>query len=308
MKTSNAVKFPKPILLAFEKGYSMLSGVYAQPINTWKEALDVKKQLLKDAKSVTDGEKAETVFKTVIVDTADIAYDLCEKFILDKEGVEYLDETEKMRGYRAVSREYDKFFQEIMKAGYTLVCISHATTKQVKENGEKYDKTIPTVPDRGFLVVSRLVDVCAYATFEPNPDDPNNPNRVLIMRGSKNLEAGSRNKYMSTKIPFTYEALREDMEQAVEKLKAEGGKVTESANNLYKDQSEKIDFKATMAEIRKIAKALNNLDLMNDYTKIVNEYLGKGRSVKDCDESQSDMLALILEDLKDYVKENNIEV
>ena len=47
---------------------------------------------------------------------------------------------------------------------------------------------------------------------------------------------------------------------------------------------------------------------MNDYTKIVNEYLGKGRSVKDCDESQSDMLALILEDLKDYVKENNIEV
>ncbi len=307
-KTSNAVKFPKPILVAFEKGYNMLSGVMAQPINKWKEALDVKKQLLKDAKVVADGEKSETVYKTVIVDTIDIAYDLCEKFILDKEGVEYLDETEKMRGYRAVSREYDKFFQEIMKAGYTLVCISHATTKQVKENGEKYDKTIPTVPDRGFLVVSRLVDVCAYATFEPNPDDPNNPNRVLIMRGSKNLEAGSRNKYMSTKIPFTYEALREDMEQAVEKLKAEGGKVTESANNLYKDQSEKIDFKATMAEIRKIAKALNNLDLMNDYTKIVNEYLGKGRSVKDCDESQSDMLALILEDLKDYVKENNIEV
>ena len=307
-KTTCACSFPKAILLGFEKGWGYLDGVLPAPINSWKEALDVKKQLLKDAKAVADGEKPETVYKTVIADTIDIAYDLCEKFILDKEGVEYLDETEKMRGYRAVSREYDKFFQEIMKAGYTLVCISHATTKQVKENGEKYDKTIPTVPDRGFLVVSRLVDVCAYATFEPNPDDPNNPNRVLIMRGSKNLEAGSRNKYMSTKIPFTYEALREDMEQAVEKLKAEGGKVTESANNLYKDQSEKIDFKATMAEIRKIAKALNNLDLMNDYTKIVNEYLGKGRSVKDCDESQSDMLALILEDLKDYVKENNIEV
>lgn len=307
-KTTCACSFPKAILLGFEKGWDYLDGVLPVPINSWKEALDVKKQLLKDAKVVADGEKSETVYKTVIVDTIDIAYDLCEKFILDKEGVEYLDETEKMRGYRAVSREYDKFFQEIMKAGYTLVCISHATTKQVKENGEKYDKTIPTVPDRGFLVVSRLVDVCAYATFEPNPDDPNNPNRVLIMRGSKNLEAGSRNKYMSTKIPFTYEALREDMEQAVEKLKAEGGKVTEFANNLYKDQSEKVDFKATMAEIKKIAKALNNLDLMNDYTKIVNEYLGKGRSVKDCDESQSDMLALILEDLRDYVKENNIEV
>ena len=308
-KTTCACSFPKAILLGFEKGWDYLDGVLPVPINSWKEALDVKKQLLKDAKVVADGEKSETVYKTVIVDTIDIAYDLCEKFILDKEGVEYLDETEKMRGYRAVSREYDKFFQEIMKAGYTLVCISHATTKQVKENGEKYDKTIPTVPDRGFLVVSRLVDVCAYATFEPNPDDPNNPNRVLIMRGSKNLEAGSRNKYMSTKIPFTYEALKKDMEQAIDKLeKEDGANVVNDTVNLYKDQSEKIDFKATMAEIRKIAKALNNLDLMNDYTKIVNEYLGKGRSVKDCDESQSDMLALILEDLKDYVKENNIEV
>lgn len=307
-KTSNAVKFPKPILLAFEKGYSMLSGVYAQPINTWKEALDVKKQLLKDAKSVTDGEKAETVFKTVIVDTADIAYDLCEKFILDKEGVEYLDETEKMRGYRAVSREYDKFFQEIVKANYTLVIISHATSKQIKENGEKYDKTIPTLPDRGFQVIARLVDVCAYASYETDADTGATTS-MLTLRGGKNLEAGSRNKYMSARIPFTYEALKKDMEQAIDKLeKEDGANVVNDTVNLYKDQSEKIDFKATMAEIRKIAKALNNLDLMNDYTKIVNEYLGKGRSVKDCDESQSDMLALILEDLKDYVKENNIEV
>ena len=308
MKTSNAVKFPKPILLAFEKGYSMLSGVYAQPINTWKEALDVKKQLLKDAKSVTDGEKAETVFKTVIVDTADIAYDLCEKFILDKEGVEYLDETEKMRGYRAVSREYDKFFQEIVKANYTLVIISHATSKQIKENGEKYDKTIPTLPDRGFQVIARLVDVCAYASYETDADTGSTTS-MLTLRGGKNLEAGSRNKYMSARIPFTYEALKKDMEQAIDKLeKEDGANVVNDTVNLYKDQSEKIDFKATMAEIKKIAKVLNNLDLMNDYTKIVNEYLGKGRSVKDCDESQSDMLALILEDLRDYVKENNIEV
>lgn len=286
----------------------MLSGVYAQPINTWKEALDVKKQLLKDAKSVTDGEKAETVFKTVIVDTADIAYDLCEKFILDKEGVEYLDETEKMRGYRAVSREYDKFFQEIVKANYTLVIISHATSKQIKENGEKYDKTIPTLPDRGFQVIARLVDVCAYASYETDADTGATTS-MLTLRGGKNLEAGSRNKYMSARIPFTYEALKKDMEQAIDKLeKEDGANVVNDTVNLYKDQSEKIDFKATMAEIRKIAKALNNLDLMNDYTKIVNEYLGKGRSVKDCDESQSDMLALILEDLKDYVKENNIEV
>ena len=289
-----------------EKGYGFLDGIIAQPINSWKEALEVKKQLIKDAESA-EKENRETIFKTVIVDTADIAYDCCEKYIVDKEGVDYLDETEKMRGYRALSREYDKFFQEIVKAGYTLVCISHATTKQIKENGEKYDKTIPTLPDRGFLVVSRLVDVCAYASYET--DEQGNVHSMLTLRGNKHLEAGSRSPYMSEKIPFTYDALREDMAHAIDMQKENGATVVNEEVNLFKDnedKSEKVDFDDLVAEIGKHAKALYAAEKTNDYKKIVAEYLGKGKNVKDCDESQMDMLLLILDDLKDYCAENEI--
>lgn len=305
-KTTNACKFPKPILLGFEKGYGFLDGIIAQPINSWKEALEVKKQLLKDAESA-EKENRDTIFKSVIVDTIDIAYDLCEKYIVDKEGVDYLDETEKMRGYRALSREYDKFFQEIVKAGYTLICISHATTKQIKENGEKYDKTIPTIPDRGFLVVSRLVDICAYASYES--DEQGNIHSMLTLRGNKHLEAGSRSPYMSEKIPFTYEALRDDMAHAIDMQKEHGATVVNEEVNLFKDnedKSEKVDFDDLVAEIGKHAKALYAAEKTNDYKKIVAEYLGKGKNVKDCDESQTDMLLLILDDLKDYCAENEI--
>lgn len=285
----------------------MIPGVMAQPINAWKEALAVKKQLLKDADQAQE-EGRETYYKSVIVDTIDIAYDLCERYVLDKEGVEYLDETEKMRGYRELSREYDRFFQEIVKAGYTLICISHATTKQVKENGEKYEKTIPTVPDRGFLVVARLVDVCAYASYETDPET-GATSSWLTMRGSKYLEAGSRNPYMSEKIPFTYEALRADMEQAIDKLEANGGQVTNEENNLFKDQSDPApDFKTLVSEIKKYAKVMNANDLMNDYGKIVAEYLGKGRNVMDCDDSQTDMLILIRDDLRDYFAEHDLSL
>lgn len=293
-------------MLGFEKGYGFLDGIIAQPINSWKEALEVKKQLLKDAESA-EKENRDTIFKSVIVDTIDIAYDLCEKYIVDKEGVDYLDETEKMRGYRALSREYDKFFQEIVKAGYTLICISHATTKQIKENGEKYDKTIPTVPDRGFLVVSRLVDVCAYASYES--DEQGNIHSMLTLRGNKHLEAGSRSPYMSEKIPFTYEALRDDMAHAIDMQKEHGATVVNEEVNLFKDnedKSEKVDFDDLVAEIGKHAKALYAAEKTNDYKKIVAEYLGKGKNVKDCDESQTDMLLLILDDLKDYCAENEI--
>jgi len=301
-KTSNAVKFPKPILVAFEKGYNMLSGVMAQPINKWKEALDVKKQLLKDAKAVEDGEKDETVFKTVIVDTADLAYDMCEAYILAKEGVDYLDETESKRGYKAVEREYDAYFQDIVKAGYTLVVISHSDTKQIKENGEKYDKTQPTVDKRGLKVLARLVDVIGYSTFEPTESGENR--MVLYLRGSKELEAGSRNKYMSAKIPFTYTALLEDMQQAIDKLeKEDGAKVSDKPIDVYKDQTEVADFKETVGKIGKIAKALNEQGAMDKYQSVTNTRLGKGKLVRDCDATQIDLLMLILDDLQDLIKE-----
>lgn len=307
-KTTCASKFPKSLILGFEKGYDDLDNVMAVPINSWREALDIKKSLIQEAKEEQDG-KGERTFTTICVDTVDIAYDFCEAYILAKEGVEYLDETEKMRGYRAVSREYDKFFQEIVKWGYTLVCISHATTKQVKENGKKYDRTIPTIPDRGFLVVSRLVDVTGYATTEENPEDPLHPKRVLILRGSKELEAGCRNRFMPDKIEFTYENLHDAYIKAIDQMRDENPDgVTEEKENLYKDNTPKADFNETMQEIKKIAVALHNLDKMDDYNKIVAEYLGKGRKVNECDESQIDLMLLILDDLKDYVKNNNIEV
>lgn len=304
-KTSNAVKFPRPILVAFEKGYNMLSGVMAQPINKWKEALDVKKQLLKDAKAVEDGEKDETVFKTVVVDTADLAYDMCEAYILAKEGVDYLDETESKRGYKAVEREYDSYFQDIVKAGYTLVVISHSDTKQIKENGEKYDKTQPTVDKRGLKVLARLVDVIGYSTFESTENGENR--MVLYLRGSKELEAGSRNKYMSAKIPFTYTALLEDMQQAIDKLeKEDGAKVSDKPIDVYKDQTEVADFKETVAKIGKIAKTLNEQGVMDKYQSVTNSRLGKGKLVRDCDATQIDLLMLILDDLHDLIKEEGI--
>lgn len=307
-KTTCACQFPKPILLATEKGYDDIDDISAVPINSWKEILDVKKALIQEAKEEQDG-KGERTFTTVIVDTIDIAYDFCEAYILAKEGVEYLDETEKMRGYRAVSREYDKFFQEIVKWGYTLVCISHATTKQIKENGQKYDKTLPTIPERGMLVVSRLVDVMGYATFEENPEDPAHLRRILILRGSKALEAGCRNRYMPEKIELSYQNLHDAYIKAIDQMRDENPDgVTEEKENLYKDNTPKADFNATMQEIKKIAVALHNLDKMDDYNKIVAEYLGKGRKVNECDESQIDLMLLILDDLRDYVKNNNIEV
>lgn len=303
-KTTIASKFPKALVMAFEKGYNFIPGIVAQPINKWSEALEVKKALLKDAETA-EKKEAETYYKTVVVDTGDIAYDLCEKYIVDKEGVEYLDETEMKRGYKATSREFDRFFQEIVKAGYTLIVISHATTKQVKENGQKFDKTIPTMSDRGLLVISRLVDVIGYATKETD-DETGKTTHTLTLKGSKYLEAGSRNPYLPDKIPLTYEALADAMKEAIDQIEQNGGKVVDSGLNPFRDVTEDFDFKEIMQSIKECAKLMAVAGKKDDYFNIVEQYLGRGRNVKDCTNAQIDQMTLILQDLRDYIAENGL--
>ena len=62
-KTTIATKFPRHLLLAFEKGYNAIPGAMAQPINSWSEFKKVLRQL-KDA-------RAKEMFETIIIDTAD---------------------------------------------------------------------------------------------------------------------------------------------------------------------------------------------------------------------------------------------
>lgn len=74
-KTTIASKFPNALLLAFEKGYNALAGIRPQPINSWAEFKKVLRQL-KDP-------RAKEMYETVVLDTVDIAYDYCTKYICD---------------------------------------------------------------------------------------------------------------------------------------------------------------------------------------------------------------------------------
>lgn len=44
-KTTTASKFPKSLIVAFEKGYAAIPGVMAMPVNNWGDFLKVLRQL-----------------------------------------------------------------------------------------------------------------------------------------------------------------------------------------------------------------------------------------------------------------------
>ena len=72
-KTTFATQIPHSLLLAFEKGYQALPSVYAQDIVTWA---DFQRAVLQLGR-----EEVKDKFKTIVFDTADVAWDLCTQYV-----------------------------------------------------------------------------------------------------------------------------------------------------------------------------------------------------------------------------------
>lgn len=162
-KTTIATKFPKHLLLAFEKGYNAIPGAMAQPINTWAEFRKVLRQLKDEA--------IKEKFETIIIDTADIAYDLCEKYICANAkrsdggfGVDSVVDIPFGKGYTLVAKEYDECLRSIVQMDYGLVLISHAVDKTFKdEQGQEFNQIVPTLGNKPRNIVSRMCKTCSIS-------------------------------------------------------------------------------------------------------------------------------------------------
>ena len=315
-KTTTAVKFPKHFLLAFEKGYSAIPGAMAQPINSWSEFRQVLRQL-KD-------EKAKTMFETIIVDTADIAYDYCVKYVCDNyqkpdgsTGVDSIADIPFGKGYGLVEKEFDECLRKIVQLGYGLVVISHESDKTFKnENGTEFNKIVPTLDKRANNVLARMCDIIMYTRSVPDADGKEKV--VGFMRGTSRFEAGSRFKYTPDYIDLSYDNLVKAIGDALDKQMAEDGSdlFTEKRENAHIDTTSNLDFDTLIKEFNDIiANIPGSADATGDteegkkfreywqprICQCIERYLGKGKKIKDATMNQVEAISLIVMDLKDLI-------
>ena len=244
-KTTIASKFPDALLLAFEKGYNALAGVMAQPINSWAEFIKVQRQL-KD-------EKVKEKFSTIIIDTADIAYSYCEKYVCANNGVDTIADIGYGKGYALVGNEFDEKLRSIVQMDYGLVIISHATDKTFKnEAGVEYNQIVPTLGNKPRNIVSRMCDIIGYSRAVQ--DAEGKTSTKLFMRGTPRYVAGSRFKYTPDYIDFNYKSLVKAIGDAIDKQMEEDGSeyFTTERNNLYLNTREELNFDALMEEFNSI--------------------------------------------------------
>lgn len=298
-KTTIASRFEKTLVIAFEQGYKAIPGIMAAPVTSWSDFKKIIKQL--------KTEEAHRMYKNITVDTADIAYDLCEKYICAQNGVDSIKEVPYGQGWTQAKREFDECLRAITMMDYGLILISHSQDKTfTDENGNEYNQIVPTLSNGPRLIVDRMADILGYAAPVQNEDG--STKTILYMRGTPRFVAGSRFAYTPDSIEFTYENLVKAVNDAIDKQGEVSGteSITDAKFNAPAESN--LDFKTLMNEFQSLVsklqeKAGSNEVFGSEYapkiTEITSKYLGKGRKVSDCTPDQAEQLSLIVDDLKD---------
>jgi hypothetical protein len=295
-KTTIASKFPGALVLAFEKGYSAIPGIMAKPMNSWS---DFKKTL----RELNDPQVKE-VFQTVVIDTADIAYGYCEKYICGqasdaKNSYDNIAEIPFGKGYKLAMQEFDECIRKVLQMDYGLVLISHSEDKTfTDEQGKEYSQIVPTLDKRARLVCERTCDIIG---FSKAVDTEEGTKTKLFMRGTTRFVAGSRFAHTPDVIDFTYDNLVNAIAGAIDKIEDTNSGATVTTRTQVHVEEPNYDFPAMMDEFQSIVGKMmekGSPTAAAKITEIVESHLGKGKKVGDCTADQAAQLDMILFDLK----------
>lgn len=294
-KSTFGARMPKPLLLAFERGYNAIPGVIAQDITSWGEMKQVMRELKKP--------EVQENFKSIVVDTIDIAADFAQKYVCNQLGIENIgDGGWTTNGWAKYKKEFEDVFRTLAQLGYAIVFISHDKEKTIKpQNGTEYQQIGSSMQSSALSIIENMADIIGYAHPKVNPDGTTQ--RVLTLRSLDNsIRCGCRFRYIEPEIPFSYEALTKALQEAINKeaLENNGQYVTNERQTI--SIAKEYDFDALMKEFSEIAgKLMETASAVNGpkITEIISKYLGKGKKISEATREQAELVYLIVQEIKD---------
>lgn len=293
-KTTLATQSGGALLLAFERGYNALPGVIAQDMTSWSDMKAVVRELKKP--------EVKEVFKSVIVDTVDIAGTLCEKYICNQNDVDKISAIPYGQGWTLMKKEFESTFRAITQMGYALFFISHDKDKTFKnKDGTEYNQIIPSCPSTFNGIVKDMADIYAYA--EKYSDNGVAKVKLVLRSVDNSVDTGCRFKYIAPEIDMSYAALVQALNDAIDKEAAltNNKYVTEERNVSAVPTAETLDYDQLIAEFNQIVTKIMTQDPAQQprISFVVEKYLGMGKKVSESTYAQVEFIKLINDELKD---------
>ena len=300
-KTTLASQMDNALLVAFERGYNAIPGIIAKDITSWSQ---FKKEVVRELKN----DEVKEAFKCIVIDTIDIATELCEKYICSQNGVEKLSDIPWGGGWKLWKKEIEETFRSITQQGYALFFISHAKDKVFKrEDGTEYNQIVPSLANTPNEIIRNMADIYGYA-HQVRDENGNVSVKLTLRSQDGSIDTGCRFKYIEPEIDFTYQALTKALNDAIDKE----AKIT---NGEYITDEPMKPIDTTGPDFDELMDSFNTLvEKLQEATgpdfgtvwapRIVattEKYLGKGKLVTEMNPSQAEQLDLIVSDLTEQV-------
>ena len=298
----------KVLFLATERRHDAIPNAHVINIDSWAEFLKVMK-LLKDP-------KLHEKYDAIALDTVSRFEAYCEQYVLSDLQIEDLSDAAWGKGFSAYNKELEKGLSLIEKSGYTPIFISHAKSETkkvlvseatdeekgvdgatvVKEDGKQYveyQKTVPDIKTKFFNMINRIADNILF--LDLSVDSKGLEHRKIFYRDNLTHLAGATFRHM----PETTELSADDYSNAVKKAIESEGKDNIVEGKREQSKGVEYDFDSIMKEIAELGKKLQKDGKADDRQKVIEEVLGKGRKVKDLDESQAEIASVLVDKLKE---------
>ena len=187
-KSTFCANIDQALFLATEPGLNHLE-VFQMPIQTWQDLLNACGEIA----------KGDHPFTCIVLDTVDHAYRLCVEYVCAGLKITHPSDLKYGKGYAAIYGEFTRVLNKLALLPYGLFLISHAQEKEVETRTGNIIRHIPTLPDKARQIVTGMVDLILYGSFEAEAGKP--ARRVLHTKPSPHFDAGDR----TGRLPATVE-------------------------------------------------------------------------------------------------------
>lgn len=173
-KTSLAARFDKSLTMAFEPGGKALR-TFQRAVPNW---LHFRKYI-----SLLDG---NSKFRTVVVDTAQIAYNRCMDYACEQAGIKHPGDEGYGKGWKRVAQEFERQFNTLMSMGMGIIAVAHDKDDEVEtKSGRKFNKMVPALTGQCDEYFSGPIDIVGYYHYDGEQ-------RWMQIRGSDYVTAKCR--------------------------------------------------------------------------------------------------------------------
>ena len=228
-KTTFANNFPDPLMINTDGNIKYVDAPYIRIRDEIKVEGRITKRtfawlIFKDV--ITELEKKDNSFKTIVVDLVEDLYEHCRRYKLDEMGLSH-ESDDTFRAWDKVRSEFLNTLKRLMNLDYeNIILISHEDAGRdiTKKGGDRITAIKPNIPDKVALKVAGMVDVVARIVADSDKHTFNFKSNEVIFGGGR-LKVDAKDIPLDVNELFkVYDEANKAAKEMIKKTKRSGGR------------------------------------------------------------------------------------